>query len=299
MEYFAYLSERVPQMKMERDFSFSRHTTIGCGGAAAAAVYPRSNEETAELLSLLRRERIPYCFLGAGANVLPPDGSYEGVVVRVSATRLQSDGERIKAGAGVTGGSLCRFARRLNLSGFEPFTGIPMTLGGGVTMNAGVAEGHFSDVVERVVGIEDGKIRIFSREDCRFSEKRSVFQEGIAVTELFLKGTFLAREEIEKKTEYFRKKRDHLPRGRSMGCTFVNPQGLSAGKLIDECGLKGLRVGGAHVSEIHANFIINEGGTSDDVAALIDIVKEKVAEQTGILLKEEIRRLGQGIQHGT
>ena len=292
MEYFAYLSERFPQMRMEKDFSFSRHTTIGCGGCADVAVYPRSSEETTELLSLFCREHIPHCFLGAGANVLPLDGFYEGVVVRFSAMNsLQSDGEVLKAGAGVTGGTLCRFARMKNLSGFEPFTGIPMMLGGGITMNAGVAEGHFSDVVEKVVGVEEGKIRVFSARDCRFSEKKSIFQEGIAVTEVFLKGTPLAREAIEQRTEYFRKKREHLPRGRSMGCTFVNPKGISAGKLIESSGLKGLKVGGAHVSEIHANFIINEGGTSGDIAALINLVKQKVVEQTGILLREEIRRL--------
>ena len=293
MEDFARLKEKFPKLKFEQNYSFARHTTIGCGGIAACCVYPDSTQAVAELISYLSREKIPYCFLGAGANVLPAEGEYAGVVIKFSAMqRIMISGELVNADAGVTGGRLLKFARENNLSGFEPFTGIPMTLGGGVTMNAGIPDLHFSDVVEKVTAVENGKIYELQGKDCGFSQKQSIFQSGIAVTEVVLRGTRAQSSLILEREKLYRERRKHLPKGRSMGCVFVNPSETSAGKLIDECGLKGRRVGGAVVSEIHANFIINEGGTSDDVARLITIIKQEVERGKGILLKEEIRRIG-------
>ncbi len=292
MEHFAELPARFPNIAWEREFSFARHTTIGCGGTAALAASPADGESAARLLQALQRAGIPHCFLGAGANVLPSDEPFCGVVVRFDRLNaLSADGETVFAGAGVTGGALLRFAERHLLGGFEPFTGIPMTVGGGVTMNAGVAERHFSDVVRAVVGVKDGKVTTFSPRDCAFGEKTSLFRSGIAVLGAYLKGEAATREAIVARRECFRAKRAHLPKGRSMGCVFVNPEGDSAGRLIELCGLKGRRRGGAVVSPLHGNFILNEGGSSADVAALIAEVKEGVRIGTGILLREEICRL--------
>ena len=293
MEDFARLKEKFPKLKFEPNYSFARHTTIGCGGTAACCVYPDSTETVAELISYLSREKIPHCFLGAGANVLPAEGEYAGVVIKFSGMqRLTSSGELVEADAGVTGGRLLKFSCENALSGFEPFTGIPMTIGGGVTMNAGIPDLHFADVVEKVTAVEKGKIYEFSNKDCGFSQKESIFQSGIAVTKVILRGGMAQSSLISEREKFYRERRKHLPKGRSMGCVFVNPPGVSAGKLIDECGLKGRRVGGAVVSEIHANFIINEGGTSDEIAELIEIVKQTVKRGKGILLREEIRRIG-------
>ncbi len=292
MEHFAELCARFPKVVWEREFSFARHTTIGCGGTASLAASPADLETAAELIAYLRRSHIPHCFLGAGANVLPADGRFEGVVVRFCRLKtLYADGETIYAGAGVTGGALLRFAEANGLGGLECFTGIPMTVGGGVTMNAGVAEGHFSDVVTGVVGVREGRIAVFSRRDCAFSEKTSIFGNGTAVIGAYLKGSASSPQEIAERRAHFRAARAHLPRGRSMGCVFVNPEGDFAGRLIAQCGLKGTRVGGAVVSCGHGNFILNEGGTSADVSALIALIREEVLRQTGILLREEIRRL--------
>jgi len=285
------LRARFPHMETEENFSFARHTTIGCGGTTAVAVCP-TTEELPALLRFLQTEKIGYCFLGAGANVLAADGEYDGVVVRFSnMNTICSDGELLFVGAGVTGGRLCRYAREHAIGGLEPFTGIPMTVGGGIVMNAGVREGHFADVVRAVLAVENGELRTLCRADCNFSEKESVFQNGIAVVGAVLQGKKSFPDEIERRTCYFRGKRAHLPHGRSMGCVFVNPNGESAGKLVDSCGLKGLRCGGAFVSERHANFIVNEGGAAQDVAALIDTVKREVFRKTGVKLREEIRRL--------
>ncbi|MDE5897241.1 MAG: UDP-N-acetylmuramate dehydrogenase [Clostridia bacterium] len=296
MDVFAVFLSRFPKSNVERNFSFACHTTVGCGGTAALAVSPCSTEECAAILGFLKKKGIPYVFLGAGANVLAGEGFYEGVVVRFrNMRRLDCENSLICADAGVSLGRLVNYAGKHNLGGVEPFVGIPATVGGGTAMNAGIRDGHFSDLVEKVVGIENGRVRTFLAGQCEFSEKDSVFlQQEIAVTQVCLRAKESCPERIAQELCYFRNRRAHLPKGRSMGCTFVNPQGQSAGELIDRCGLKGLRIGGARVSEAHANFILNESGTADDVAQLIEIIKQTVKERTGILLREEIRRIAGG-----
>ncbi|MDE5548256.1 MAG: UDP-N-acetylmuramate dehydrogenase, partial [Clostridia bacterium] len=205
---------------------------------------------------------------------------------------LACEGNTVFAEAGVTGGGLLRFAAGQHLGGFEHFTGIPMSIGGGVTMNAGVSAGHFSDIVEKVVAFDGRAVREFSAEECEFREKQSVFMEGIAVLGVYLRAKQSFPEQIAQNLCYYRNRRAHLPKGRSMGCTFVNPTGISAGELIDSCGLKGKRIGDACVSEEHANFIINYGSSAQDIAALVEEIKHTVYKKTGILLREEIRRIG-------
>ncbi len=195
------------------------------------------------------------------------------------------------AQAGVTGGALLRTLRSFEIGGFEPFTGIPMSIGGAVAMNAGISCRHMSDVVEYADAAIEGDLVRLSRQECAFTLKDSLFLHSATVLGVGLKGVVSDIARILSETECYRARRAHLPKGRSMGCVFVNPDGRSAGKLIDECGLKGLRVGGAYISELHANFIINDGGTSTEVARLIEIIKQKVLEKRGILLREEIQRI--------
>lgn len=292
MDIFARLREKFPCVRLERDFSFAKHTTVGCGGTASVAVCPANTEELAQILRFLHREEIPLCFLGAGANVLPADGHFDGAVVRfVRFNSLSAGDGELFAGAGVTGSALLRFARENLIGGFEPFTGIPATVGGGVAMNAGVSARHFADLTLRVLSVENGTVKTIPASDCAFGEKDSVFLGGIAIAGVYFRAAKSFSEQIERETCYYRIKREKLPKGRSMGCTFVNPAGDSAGRLIDACGLKGLRIGGAYVSREHANFIINEGGSASDIARLIDVMKAEVFRQTGVLLREEIRRL--------
>ncbi len=291
MHLFFRLRERFPDLSSERDFSFSRHTTVGCGGTADAGVSP-TRDELIPLIDFLREEGIPYCFLGAGANVLPADGPFRGAVIRFNRmNELCTDGTAVEAGAGVPLGTLLRTMRDRGLGGLEFMTGIPASVGGAVVMNAGTASGHIGDAVSCVTALESGVFRTFSAAECAFSEKYSIFQRGLAVVGVRLCGKDSSRTENLQRTAFFAAKRSRLPRGRSMGCVFVNPPQESAGRLIEACGLKGMGIGGAYVSEKHANFILNEGGTSSDIARLIDFVKLRVYAETGILLKEEIRRL--------
>lgn len=292
MDAFDSLIKSLPAVKAERDFSFAKHTCIGSGGVAALALSPENIEEAAQCLTFLDDEGIPYCFLGAGANVLPRDGRFEGVVLRFHRMKkLFSGNGFVFAGAGVTGGELLSFAKKNSVTGFEPFTGIPTTVGGGVAMNAGIAARHFSDLVLSVVGFRDGQIETFTNRECLFSLKESVFLSGIAVLGVYFRAESATQEEIRKQTAYYADRRKHLPKGRSMGCTFVNPEGISAGELIDGCGLKGRSVGKAFVSERHANFIINGGASSEEIARLVEEVKNEVYIKTGIRLREEIRRI--------
>ena len=291
MDLLSMLNEGLPSVEKEPDFSFAQHTTIGSGGSAAVALSPSDPEEAAACISFLCAKKIPYCFLGAGANVLPRDGRFEGAVIRFRRMKTLSFAEALYAGAGVTGGELLSFAERHCVTGFEPFTGIPTTVGGGVAMNAGIAARHFGDLVVSVVACENGSIKAFTHEECRFSLKKSVFLEGIAVLGVYFQAERAPQADIKARTAQYAERRKALPKGRSMGCTFVNPEGISAGELIDRCGLKGRRIGQASVSLEHANFIINEGTSSADIARLIDEVKEEVFRRTGILLREEIRRI--------
>ncbi len=291
MGIFALLRARLPALGMEREFDFSRHTTIGCGGRAAAAVFPASKEELLTLFRVLKQEKIPYFLLGAGANVLPAEERFDGAVVRFSRMQsLRREKSSVVAAAGVTGGALLRFAEKELLSGFEPFTGIPTTVGGGTAMNAGVPARHFADLVEEVEAVAEGEPVLLKAKDCAFGEKESIFTGKTAIVSVRMRGTEGDPETIRRTLAEYRGKRKELPHGRSMGCVFVNPPECPAGKLIECCGLKGARFGGASVSNVHANFILNEGGTASDVAALADFVKEEVRRKTGILLREEIRR---------
>ncbi len=291
MDVFRLIEENFPTVEKERGFSFAKHTCIGSGGRAAIAISPIDIEEAANCLNFLERNQISYCFLGAGANVLPRDGEYEGVVVRFDRMKKLALSDRLYAGAGVTGGKLLSFAENNSVTGFEPFAGIPTTVGGGVAMNAGIDEKHFSDMVISVIAYCDGVVKSYAKDECLFSLKNSIFLKGIAILGVYFKAEKAAREKIKERTAFYLERRKHLPKGRSMGCTFVNPEGISAGALIDSCGLKGKRVGCARVSEEHANFIINEGTSSEDVARLIDEVKEEVYLRSGIRLREEIRRI--------
>ena len=158
-------------------------------------------------------------------------------------------------------------------------------------MNAGAGGVYINEIVESVLVYQKGKTRILSVRDCVYSYKHSIFMEnGMVVLGAALRLTNATDKEIAEKENFFKARRAHLPKGKSMGCVFKNPAGYSAGELIEKSGLKGLRVGGAVVSDEHANFIINDGGASaEDIKALITIIQSAVLSQYKIQLEEEIR----------
>ncbi len=280
--------------EQETPFDFAKKSSIGCGGKAIAGFYPKTVEETARLLNDLQADNIDYVVVGNMTNVLPPDGAFEKVVVCIKSLKgIKETPTGVYAKAGTTSGELLKACKVLKKSGAEFLEGIPCTLGGALYMNAGVGGAYISEIVESVTVFRKGKIEVLKKEECKYSYKSSVFMHSdCTILGANLRLTVASEEEIAEKIKYFRDRRAHLPKGKSMGCVFKNPAGHVAGKLIEGAGLKGLRVGDAFVSEKHANFIINDGlATAEQIKSLIQIMKNAVFAQYRIRLEEEIRYL--------
>lgn len=273
-------------------FDLAKHSTIGCGGWTKIAYFPRSIEEVSNLIQYLTVIEREFYAVGNMSNVLPSDGQSKRVFVCMKGIKEVRLNENF-FGAGLTSGELLRLCSEAQLGGLEFLQGIPTTLGGALFMNAGVENAHIGDLVQDVL-VHDGKsMRRLPKEECDYAYKHSVFmQNGWTILGAYLRLEQCSATEIEERLQYYTQRRGHLPKGKSMGCVFKNPDGVSAGKLIEGAGLKGLRIGGAVVSDIHANFILNDkGATSQQIKTLIGIIKNAVFAQYRIKLEEEIRYL--------
>ena len=277
----------------------SGHTTLRLGGPADYMVFPRNAEEIAGLFAEAAAHDLPVTVIGHGSNLLVLDGGIRGLVICIGKNmrEITLEGNRITAQAGAMLGSVAMEAAEAGLSGLEFASGIPGTVGGGVTMNAGAYDGEMSQVVTRVKGIcPDGKAVELSREEMNFSYRHSVVQEkDLIVTEV----EFELREGDPaairaKMSELNARRAEKQPLDvPSAGSTFKRPQGYYAAALIDQCGLKGYTIGGARVSVKHAGFLVNTGSSAADYLALVRHVQQVVAERTGITLEPEIRILGE------
>ena len=271
----------------------AKASTIRVGGRAAFAFFPKSIKEFIRLLDLLDDADIPFCVLGKMSNVLPPDGYLQKALVFTTKLTSMEFSKTVFAEAGVSVGAFLKECAAHGKIGAEFLAGIPCTIGGAAYMNAGASGKYISDIVKRVLVYRQKKLRVLTKKDCGYAYKKSRFMddEGIILGVEFLleNGT---QEDALGYQRYVLKSREWLPKGYSMGCVFKNPLGDSAGRLIDGAGLKGLRIGKAEVSTIHANFILNVGGaTAEEIKQLISIVKNAVYAQYKIRLEEEIRIL--------
>jgi len=275
---------------LQQPFSFSENSTIGCGGVAVTAFYPTTLSDTVELLSALSEKAIPFYVVGCMSNVLPPDGVSKRVFV---CTKKLTGIEGNFFEAGVKGAKLLAYCKTHLLSGAEFLQGIPCTLGGALYMNAGVQGGYIGELVEEVKIWREGKVYTLSHDECGYAYKQSVFmQEDAVILGAKLRLEKSTMQTIEEELERYKSRRAHLPKGKSMGCVFKNVRGVSAGKLIENSGLKGYAFGDACISDIHANFIINKGNaTSTEIRTLIHLIKNTVYAQYKIRLEEEIRYL--------
>jgi len=271
------------------------HTWYKIGGPARWFVRPRNIEELQEASRRCAEDNIPIYVLGLGANLLVGDDGVDGAVFRLDADywrRVRYDGTRCEAGAGVDMQKLIIRTVRQGLAGVECLAGIPGTIGGGIRMNAGGKFGDIGAVVSKVQVMDvSGMLFERTKDDLVFDYRST----NIAAR--FVLGATLELEQddperIMKKTkEIWMYKRNTQPLNtKSCGCIFKNPRGLSAGALIDQAGLKGLKVGGAEVSDKHANFIIaHPGCRADDVMKLVKIIREKVFEKNEIWLESEVQ----------
>ena len=268
-------------------FDLAKNSTIGTGGYAELAYAPKTQDELLRVIQKLEQTQTKYCIVGNMSNVLPADGKSKRTFVLTKKVNAITDNY---FEAGVSVGRFLAYCKDRGLSGGEFLEGIPCTLGGALYMNAGVAGAYMNKIIQSVRVYHNGKVQTLTNAECGYEYKTSVFMQGGFV---ILGATLALRQAdeitIAQQRAYYKERRKGLPKGKSMGCVFKNPENLVAGKLIEGAGLKGLRVGGAHVSNIHANFIINDlGATSAQVRSLIEIVKNAVFAQYKIRLKEEI-----------
>jgi len=283
--------------KVKYNEPLSKHTSFLIGGPALALVEVNSVDELKSLLSFRERFNLPIMVIGRGTNILIGDAGYNGITVVLSKnlSQIHFNGTQLIAGAGIT---LTRLAKQLaqnSLSGLEFAYGIPGTLGGALIMNAG-AHGHsMSEIITEIqVMTHKGEMLTISNEQAGFDYRHSNLGQYFCILEATLQLKRKSREKIEAEMrKLYNERKSKQPLSfPSAGCIFKNPPGTSAGKLIDECGLKGTKIGGAEVSQKHANFIINSSdATATDVLTLIDLVRKQVKSKTGIELELEIQQV--------
>jgi UDP-N-acetylmuramate dehydrogenase len=278
----------------------SKHTTFKIGGPADYFVMPASAEEVSRVVKIAKEYNLPITIVGNGSNMLVLDKGIRGLVLNFSSAMAdirEQDGVII-AGAGALLKDVSNFAAEKSMFGMEFAIGIPGSIGGAVFMNAGAYEGDTSSVVSAATAVcPDGDIRRFTRDELAFSYRHSCFQEnGCLICEVELNLKQGTRNFIRSKMDDFTMRREskqplEMP---SAGSTFKRPTGHFAGTLIEQAGLKGLRVGGAEVSRKHAGFVVNAGGaTAKDVLNLIKKVQELVYEHAGVRLEPEVRIIGE------
>lgn len=277
------------------DEPMSLHTTFGVGGNADVFVMPETADEIVAVLKAAREFDVPVLIVGNGSNLLVSDAGIEGAVIRTTGlSDISVEGSTITALCGAKLSALCLAAESNSLTGLEFAYGIPGTVGGALFMNAGAYGGEMKDCVISARYIDDDlTVRTAKAEDLDLGYRTSAFQKNggtvVSVTVELKNGD---KDEIRRKMDEVTAKRiskQPLDK-RSAGSTFKRPEGNYAGTLIEKCGLKGKKVGGASVSEKHAGFIVNDGGaTCKDILELISIVRNEVFEKTGYLLEPEVR----------
>jgi len=292
-----WTKDYLPDLPVVKDEPMSRHTSFRVGGPAARMAFPDSGEQLVLLMGFAEENHIRTLVIGNGTNLLIPDEGLDRLVVSTAGlNRLSRTGEAgIRAGAGVPLARLADFAQKNGLTGLEFAHGIPGSVGGGVCMNAGAYGGELKQALRSVTALfpQEG-VQTLDVQALRMGYRRSVFTEtpdAVALEAEFVLSPgdpaairrtmeeLMARRKAGQPLEY-----------PSAGSTFKRPEGYYAGTLIDQCGLKGLAVGGAQVSEKHAGFVINKGNaTAAEILELIRQVQERVREKTGVRLEPEVR----------
>ncbi len=279
---------------LERDTPLGRLTWFKLGGRARYLFRPRSAERLAKLVVRAAHEQIPVKVLGAGANVLVSDDGFDGVVVRLDQPAFRTvewHETSADVGAGVDLMPLAKECCSRGLAGLECMAGIPATVGGAIKMNAGGRFGEFGDAVREVDLLgSDGAVETWSHDRIGFGYRRTHLQDEIVLSarlEFSEDDPDRVKQTFDGCFDY--KSRSQPLRDDSAGCIFKNPEGRSAGALIDRAGLKGVGCGQAYVSHCHANFIVTRNGaTASDVLRLVDLIRERVFSLFGTLLELEV-----------
>ncbi len=298
----AFLAQcRGARIPVKHDLPLCEYSTFRIGGKADLALFPTTVEQLSLQLAMLAQSGLKYRVMGNGSNVLFSDAGYRGVMIFTTEMKqYRFDKDTLYAQSGASLGRVCTEASRQGFEGFAFGCGIPGTVGGGVYMNAGAYGGQIADVLISSEVYDTAQNRVFTltADGHELAYRHSIFAEHPEY--IILSSTFALRrgnadEIMQKVKEQAASRREKQPLNYpSVGSTFKRPEGYFAGKLIEDAGLKGLRVGGAVVSEKHAGFVVNQGGaTADDVLALTELIKQRVFDQFGVCLECEFEYIGE------
>lgn len=282
------------------DEPMKKHISFKVGGPADFLVKPKTEEELRNVIEFAKKENVPFIVIGNGSNLLVKDGGIRGIVIELSDNfnNYEIDGNIIKAQSGALLAIIGRNAMKNSLTGFEFAAGIPGTLGGALAMNAGAYGGEMKQVVKTVRLMDrDGNIFELSNEEMKFEYRRSLLttKDYIVLSAVIELQPGNVEEIKEIMADYSNRRSTKQPLNfPSAGSTFKRPEGHFAAKLIDDCGLRGLNLRGAQVSDKHCGFVINSGGAAaKDILDLMFIVKSTVNAKFGIMLEEEVKILGE------
>jgi UDP-N-acetylmuramate dehydrogenase len=309
-------------INIQKNIPLSSFTTFKIGGPAKFFCEPKSEEEILEALNYAKENKLEIFVLGGGSNILVSDQGFDGLVIRILNTSYSLHDTSIECGAGINLSEVVRISAENSLTGLEWAAGIPGTVGGAIRGNAGIPSGCMAYNIEsvKVLETQNAKIETLGKDKCKFEYRNSIFKEN---KDLIIISTILElekgnKEEIESKIKGIIENRSKMihpnPKEPSSGSFFKNPKvenseliasferdtgqkatdgKIPAGWLIDEVGLRGKKIGGAGVSEKHANFVVNLGGArAEDIVMLASFVKMKVRDELGVQLKEEIQYVG-------
>lgn len=293
------LIDRLPSVRgtLEADAPLARFTWFKVGGPAEVLFQPADAEDLGAFLAAKPAD-VPVSILGTASNIIVRDGGVEGVVIRIGRgfSDIQVQGNDIIAGAGANDLNVARRALDAGLGGLEFLSGIPGAIGGALRMNAGAYGREISDVLVYAEALDgEGKTHRLEASELGFGYRRSSLPEGWIFTAACLKGVAVEKGSIRARMDEIQAEREttqpiKTPTG---GSTFANPEGYRAWELIEKAGLRGLKRGGAQVSELHCNFLINTGGaTAADLEGLGEEIRRRVFEDSGVELEWEIRRIG-------
>lgn len=303
-DFYPALNEIVLENQILKDVPLSNHTSFKVGGPAKYLVYPKKTSQIISIIELCKKNNMPYYVMGKGSNLLVSDKGYEGTIIKLSSnfsnvdiSELSKEKFLVYAQAGI---SLSKMAKRLaskGLAGFEFAAGIPGTLGGAVTMNAGAYGGEINDIIKGATVLDkDCNLINLDKEELELGYRSSIIQKKayivLAVELIFNKGD--SDEIFTKIADLNKRRRSKQPlEYPSAGSAFKRPVDNYAGKLIMDSGLKGYSIGGAQVSTKHCGFVINKGNaTAADIYNLLTHIKKVVNEQYGVVLEQEVKMLG-------
>ncbi len=294
--FFESFIENLFNGKFLKNFFLSQYTSFRCGGKVKYLIFPETIDEVKKIIEISKKYKKDFIFLGKGTNVLVSDNGFDGIVISSLKMKKKTIEEnKIVCECGLEISEILNICIKNFLTGLEFLSGIPGTIGGAIKNNAGLKTKWISEKITYVEYLDVENLEIIKKErkDIYFDYRRSGFKnEFIWKVEFLLE---MEKQEVIKKRirEYMKERIKKQPIGYSAGCIFKNPYPYYAGELIEKCGLKGYKIGDCHISEKHANFIINNGkGKSKDIYSLIEVIREKVKEKFNIDLELEINLIG-------